>query len=251
MKKSISNVVSVLGFAVIGFVAYSNSQPLSAAALLEREGPYEINWTSGKIRFYGVGKLAAAEDSLRPAEQRAWADGLRLAEQNIPIIMSSRLGGAKKISVERLSKLSSETTSVTTTYFGDARVKVILETPLQKLASHLLAPVTTASVETSNGTGIVIKLPKGAKPAAFVSILDEHGREMVSANASVAAAQAGSPIVKWFKTDAGPVEGLTGTQAPVISGTSLERGVIRIHSSDWKPSYAGAVVRGAVAFVIQ
>ena len=249
MKKSIAKTVSAIGIFGVSIAASLYSRPLSAAPFLERDGQYEINWTSGKIRFYGVGKMEASEDSLRPAEQRAWADGLRLAEHNIPILMSSRLGGAKSNNAQRISKLSTDTTSVTTTYFGDTRVKVILEASIQKIAPQLIAPVPASSAVTATGGGLVIKLPKGVKPAAFVSILDEHGREMVSANLSIAAAQTGASMVKWFKTEAGSAEGLS--QAPVILGTSTERGVIRIKSIDWKPDYAQQVAHGNAAFVIQ
>jgi hypothetical protein len=251
MKKSISNLVCVLGYIFTGLLVNLFAQPVAASALLERDGQYEINWTTGKIRFYGVGKADASEDSLRPAEQRAWADGLRLAERNIPILMSGRMGGAEKTNAERIAKLSVDTTSVTTTYFGDMRVKVILETAIHKMAPHLLAPVPTTAELQSSGVGLVIKLPKGVKAAAFVSILDEHGREMLSTKSGVAAAQAGSPLVKWFKSEAGPVDGLVLAQAPVISGTSTERGIIRVNSSEWKSDYAGAVARGAAAIVIQ
>jgi hypothetical protein len=251
MKKSRSSIVSALGILGISLVACVYSHPLSAAPFLERDGQYEINWTTGKIRFYGVAKMEASEDSLRPAEQRAWADGLRLAEHNIPILMSSRLGGAKRINTEKISKLATDTNSVNTTYFGDTRVKVILETSIQKMTPQLLSPVAALPAVSGAGGGLVIKLPKGVKPAAFVSILDEHGREMVSANLGVGAAQGGASMVKWFKTEVGAAEGRSIAQAPVISGTSTERGVIRINSMDWKADYAQSIAQGNAAIVIQ
>jgi hypothetical protein len=251
MKKSNLKVFSVLGFVALGVVGAGYSRSLLAATYVERDGQYEINWSTGKIRFYGVGKFEAAEGSLRAAEQRAWADGLRAAEQNIPILMSSRLGGAEKINGAKLSKLATDTASVSTTYFGDDRVKVMLEAPIQKIAPQLTSTTTASGPVGAPGPGVVIKLGKGAKPSAFVRIVDENGREMVSTNALVAAAQTGAPSIKWFKSEAGPVDGLSAAEAPVISGTSDERGVVRVSSSEWKPIYEAAVTSGAVAFVVK
>lgn len=223
-----------------------------AANLIERDGRYEINWTTGKVRFYGVGKTADGDDSFRAAEQRAWADGLKTAEAQIPTVLSTRLGAVEKKPLEKLSKLSAATVSVSTTYFGDNRVKVLLEAPIQKITPQLVnsSELGNAAAEP-NDSGLVIKLPKGTKPSAFVRVLDEHGREMVSSKDVIASAHAGAPLAKWFKNNADSGNGGPSAEAPVISATSSETGVVRVNSADWKPSYASALARGTAAFVVQ
>jgi hypothetical protein len=232
---------------LLGFSSHS-----LATNLVEREGRYEINWSTGKVRFYGVGQIAAGDDSFRAAEQRAWADGLKAAESHIPKVLSNKLGAVDKLSVEKLSKLSTATVSVSTTYFGDNRVKVLLEAPIQKITPQLVnSSAGGNSAASSNQAGVVIKLPKGAKPSVFVKVLDEHGREMVSTKEMVAGAHAGAPLARWFKTNADLGNGGPTADSPVISGTSPEAGVVRIQSSDWKPAYASAFTAGSAAFVVQ
>ena len=219
---------------------------------IERESRYEINWSTGKVRFYGVGKLDEGEDSLRAAEQRAWADGLKSAEKNIPILLSSRLGAVEQSNPEKLSKLATATVSVATTYFADSRVKVQLEAPIQKITPQLVN--TQAKPGTSNvaaSKGLVLKLPKGAKPTAFTRIIDENGREMVSPKDIASAVHAGAPLVRWFKNDVASGDSAATVDSPVITGTSDSRGVIKVASSDWKPAYEAAVVSGAAAVVVK
>jgi hypothetical protein len=223
-----------------------------AEQFIERESRYEINWSTGKVRFYGVGKLDEGEDSLRAAEQRAWADGLKSAEKNIPILLSSRLGAVEQSNPEKLSKLAAATVSVATTYFADSRVKVQLEAPIQKITPQLVnTQANPGNSRVAASTGLVIKLPKGAKPTAFARIVDEHGREMVSAKDVASAAQAGAPLVRWFKNDVASGDSAATADSPVITGTSDSRGVIKIAASDWKPAYGAVFVSGAAAVVVK
>ena len=225
-----------------------------AEQFIERESRYEINWTTGKVRFYGVGKLDEGEDSLRAAEQRAWADGLRSAEKNIPILLSSRLGSVDQSNPEKLSKLAASTVSFATTYFADNRVKVQLEAPIQKITPQLVntqaAPVALSAASPSSA-GLVIKLAKGAKPTAFSQVIDEHGREMVSAKALAAAVHSGAPLVRWFRNDIAAGDLALSADSPVISGTSERRGVIKVASSEWKPAYGAAFASGRAAVVVK
>lgn len=223
-----------------------------AEQFIERESRYEINWSTGKVRFYGVGKLDEGEHSLRAAEQRAWADGLKSAEKNIPILLSSRLGSVEQNSPEKLSKLATATISVATTYFADSRVKVQLEAPIQKITPQLVntqaQPGSSSAVASA---GLVIRLPKGSKPTAFSRVVDENGREMVSAKTVAASVQAGAPLVRWFKNDVASGDPAAKADSPVITGTSDSRGVIKVASSEWKPAYEAAFVSGAATVVVK
>jgi hypothetical protein len=223
------------------------SNGTNAANLLERDGAYEVNWSTGKVRFYGVGQWAKNEDSMRAAEQRAWADGLQLAERNLPIILSNRLGHGHKITNEKLSKLAQATVSVSTTYFGDHRVKVILEVPLEKILPQLVAAIDQ-NISNIKSSALVIQLPQGSKPSAIVRIVDESGRELAN---SAALAGAGAPVVRWYKTDAPSIRSASGEDFPVISGVSKERGVIQISSAAWKPGFQSALASGAAAIVVR
>lgn len=240
------NNIALSLLAVLGFA----TQTL-AASYVERDGRYEINWSTGKVRFYGVGKIADGDQNYRAAEQRAWADGLKAAEAHFPKVFAGRLGAVDKTSIDKLSKLSAATVSVSTTYFGDSRVKVLLEAPIQKVTPQLVSATPSGSPMMGESKGLIIKLPKGAKPFAFVKVLDEHGREMVSSKELMNQAHLGAPMVKWYRNSIDSGAGAPAADAPAITGTMPEAGVVRVSSADWKPTYAAAMTRGAAAFLVQ
>lgn len=242
----------MMKFFVSLVVLASSLESSFAANLIERDGRYEVNWTTGKVRFYGVGKLAAGDDSYRAAEQRAWSDGLRAAELDLPKIMAGRLGGVDQTSADRLTKLSGSTSSVNTTYFGDERVKVLLETPMQKLAAQLAGSTAQVNApQAATAEPVVIQLPKGSKPTAFVKVIDEQGKELVSPKQLASSAQNGSPMAKWFKSKVDSDSSVNPSNSKVISAASTERGVIRVQASEWKPGYTAALTSGAAAFVVE
>lgn len=199
-----------------------------AAPLLDRQGSYEINWSSGKIRFYGVGKFNEGEQNMRAAEQRAWADGLKLAETNIPNLMSSRLGIQGKNSPTQLAKLAQATTSVSTTYFGDQRVKVILETPIAKVLPQLLGDANFTP-PSADPVGVVLKINGPAKPVAAIQLVDEKGRELSKI-----------PAPRWYKGTVVASEAGIASDLPVITGTMTSPGILQLSSADWRGGYDSA-----------
>ena len=222
----------------ITFALFASSS-VWAAPLLERQGPYEINWSSGKIRFYGVGKYKEGEQNMRAAEQRAWADGLKLAETNIPNLMSSRLGLSGKNAPAQLSKLAQATTSVSTTYFGDQRVKVILETPIAKVLPQLLGDANFTP-PSADPVGVVLKVTGSAKPAAAVQVVDETGRELSKI-----------PAPRWYKGTVAAGEAGIAADLPVISGIMTAPGVVKLSSADWRGGYDSALSNGKAVILIQ
>lgn len=210
-----------------------------AGTLLDRHGPYEINWSSGKIRFYGVGKYKEGEQNMRAAEQRAWADGLKLAEINIPDVMSSKLGLQGQNTRSRLSKLAQSTTSVSTTYFGDQRVKVILETPIVKVLPQLLGDASFTP-PSSDPVGVVLKVTGPAKPAAAIQLVDEKGRELAKI-----------PAPRWYKGTVTASEAGIAADLPIISGEMTSPGVLRLSSAAWRGGYDAALASGKAVILIQ
>jgi hypothetical protein len=220
-------------------ISFFGASAAFAGNLIEREGAYEINWSSGKIRFYGVGKLREGEKNLRAAEQRAWADGLKIAEKNIPLIMSSRLGVMPQNAPSQLAKLAQSTTSVSTTYFGDQRIKVILESPISTVLPQLLGQASLAPT-TGEPVGFILKASGTVRPSAALRIIDEKGRDM-----------ANIPVPRWFKGKTAPGDVGLAADAPVISGTMTGQGVLRVASSDWRNGYAAAMASGKAAVLVQ
>ncbi len=222
-----------------------------AAPFIERDGRYEFNWTTGKVRFYGVSAASQDDENFRSAEQSAWADGLKSAERHLPVILANRLGKVEQVKVDRISKLAQSTISVSTTYFGDKRVKVLLEASLQKMTPQLVSVGNDGVSSVNDLTPVTIKLPKGAMPSAFVHIIDEHGRDMLRPSEIVAAAHAGAPLAKWYRHEASGTESALAVEQTVINAETSERGVIRVKSAEWKPAFASAVSHGKASFIVQ
>ncbi len=225
-----------------------------AAPFIEREGRYELNWTTGKVRFYGVGQAGQSDENYRTAEQSAWADGLKSAEKLIPSIMANRIGPVERLQVEKLSKLAQSTISISTTYFGDQRVKVLLEAPIQKMTPQLVPGGESSPSELTSASetrALTISLPKGAQPVAFVRVVDEHGRDMVQPRDIIAAVHAGAPMARWYRHEALASDGSRDGDSEILSAVMPQRGVIRVQSSDWKPAFARSLVHGKTSFIIQ
>jgi hypothetical protein len=222
-----------------------------AAPLIERDGRYELNWTTGKVRFYGVGQASQGDENYRSAEQAAWADGLKAAEKYMPTVMANRVGPMERLKVEKLSKLAQSTISISTTYFGDQRVKVLLEAPMQKMTSQLVASSEQAASLASDAQSLIVNLPKGARPVAFLRVIDEHGRDMLTPAEMIAAAHAGAPLSRWYRHEAPIVEkNAQGQEPSVISAVMAQKGIIRVQSSEWKPAFAKSIVQGRTAFIV-
>jgi hypothetical protein len=233
-----------------------------AAPYVERDGRYEINWSTGKVRFYGVAKPEADDGDFRSAEQRAWANGLKAAEKNIPVLLSGRLGKVSQTSPDKLSKLAASTTSVSTTYFGDQRVKVLLESPVHKITPQLTlaspngaatatVPVSESGRESGSESYVVVRLPKSAKPVAFVQILDDAGREMLSPGDVAKAANDGAGLSRWYRREIAADAFDKSIQPAEIHAEYSAPGVLKVAASAWRPEYAAAITAGRGIFVVE
>lgn len=215
------------------------SPPAFAGQLVEKDGPFEINWSSGKVRFYGVGKLHEGEDSMRGAEQRAWADALQRAEKYLAKLMAPRLGLAPVNASNQLAKLAPVTTSVSTTYFGDKRIKVVLETPLLSILPQLLGD-TSVTVPSGDPVGFIVKISGDTKPTAALKVIDEGGREISKI-----------PSPKWFKGETSAAQMGLSADSPVVQGTMVKPGVLKVEAADWRSGYEAAVANGKAAIILR
>lgn len=231
-------------------VLVSLSSLAQGAALIEREGRFEWNWSTGNVRYYGT-SLSDANDgkTWRPAEQRAWSDGLAHVEQQLPAVVAKRVGSDTQVP-QRFSKMLSATRSVNTTYFGDSRIKVTLETPFSAAVKQL--PGVTAEGAASEAAPVFLKVPKNTTPSIAFSVVDESGKELVSSKQMLSAIANGAAAPRWFKSSANApdVPAMTD-KAGELKATSASKGVIKVHSSDWRPEYASIVASGRAAVIVQ
>lgn len=223
------------------------------AALIDRDGRFEWNWSTGNVRYYGTSLSEAADgNTWRPAEQRAWSDGLNHVEQQLPGILATRMGAVNTDVPQKFSKLLSATRSISTTYYGDNRVKVTLETPIGAAVQQLPAVSASAGSTASENQGVVLKVPKNATPALAFSVVDESGRELVNPKQILAGMSAGASGPRWFKSSpVAPDVKAMPEQTTEIKATYVSKGVLKVQSGDWRPEFASLITSGRAAVVIQ
>jgi hypothetical protein len=219
-----------------------------ASQLIEHTGRFDINWSSSKVRFYGSSTHEAAEESMRPAEQRAWSEGLTFASQNLRQIFYSN-NSDKNFS--NLTPMSQCTTSVSTTYFGDKKIKVLLETPMSKLISDQNTNAVQKGSHQEPTKSLVIKLPKGSKPTLMVRIVDESGLELLSETQLKGAIDSGVDMPKWYKSKLSASDNSLLHDAPQINGIQVGSNTIKVQADDWRKSFQEAFLDGSAGFLIQ
>jgi hypothetical protein len=153
--------------------------------------------------------------------------------------MSSRLGVTPQNAPSQLAKLAQSTTSVSTTYFGDQRIKVILESPISNVLPQLLGQASMTPA-TGEPVSFILKASGTVRPSAALRIVDEKGRDI-----------ANIPVPRWFKGKTSPGDVGLAADAPVISGTMTGQGVLSVASSDWRNGYAAAMASGKAAVLVQ
>lgn len=224
----------------------------TAAALTEKDGRFEWNWSTGNIRYYGTAMSQDGDGKTwRPAEQRAWSDGLSHVEQQLSAVVAKRLGSPETQVPQRFSKLLGATRSVNTTYYGDSRIKVTLETPFADVIKQVAGATSGGTTPAAGGSVVIIKVPKNTSPSVAFSVVDESGKELVSSKQIIASIGSGAPAPRWFKgtPTAADIPALT-EKTTELTATSA-KGILKVHSADWRPEYASLVSSGRVAVVVQ
>lgn len=234
---------------------FSISSLAQGAALIERDGRFEWNWSTGNVRYYGT-SLSDTSDgkTWRPAEQRAWSEGLTHGEKNLPQVIAQRIGSGDAQVPQKFSKLLSATRSVNTTYYGDNRIKVTLETPIAAAVKQLSGGGRSEEMSAGSSPGgvVVIKVPKTTNPSIAFSVIDETGKELVSAKQMIASIVGGSAAPRWFKTSANaPDVPAVSEKTSELKASSTSKGVLKVQSGDWRPEYASLVTTGHAAVVVQ
>ncbi len=234
-------ILSVVSLSLTAFVAKSDP-------LVEKDGRLEINWSTGKVKFYGtsVGQLPK-DGTWRSHEQRAWGEGLAYFEKNLEGIYAKKLGLSESKLVEKPALIKA-TTSTNTTYFGDSRVKVSLEASLNSLISQTLASTSGKALPKNGSTRVEIRLPASASASAVVSIQDEKGAELLSQADMAETIKNGANLNKWVSnTNDSPS---LNVAPAILEATSSKRGVLKVKSSDWKPQFANAIANGQATMIL-
>ena len=241
-----TNALRIAAVVLLAIPSWAN-----AAALTEKDGRFEWNWSTGNVRYYGT-SLSQDTDgkTWRAAEQRAWSDGLAHVEQQLPAVVAKRLGLGDTQVPSRFTKLLGATRSVSTTYYGDSRIKVTLETPLAAAVKQV-TPGGSEAATVADGPAVVIKVPKNTSPSIAFSVVDESGKELVSSKQMLSSIGNGAAVPRWFKSTATAPDVPALTEKTAELKATASKGVLKVQSADWRPEYASMVTSGHVAVIVQ
>lgn len=218
----------------------------NGAAVVEKNGRFEINWSTGKVRFYGTSVVTEGDETWRAAEQRAWSDGLSYLQSNLPQALQVGLSEAGKV-----TNATTASSSLHTTYFGDRRIKVSLEADLQTLVRQMTQGAAAGQVVAPADGNILLKLGNSSTPTAVFSVVDESGAVLVASSDMAASVQATATLPRWFKVKAtAPDASADFAAAPEVKATAVSPGVLRVNRADWQPHYAKLIANGRAAVVI-
>ena len=161
------------------------SVPVFAEQVIEKGERAEVNWSSLEVRYYGEAAPAEEEkDSFKSTERRAWQDGIAAIDETLKLLSTGRIGMHVSAPRGAATLGGSRTTSRSTTYFGDGKVRVYLQTPLQQVVNSALGEVSfrqadAAAIQKADAyTGVIIQLTQKVSPMAVYKLTDVAGEKL-------------------------------------------------------------------------
>ena len=180
----------------------------AAEPIVEKGERAEVNWSDLEVRYFGEATPEQQErESFKGTERRAWQDGMAAIEETLQLLGKGRIGMHVSAPRGSASVGSARATSRSTTYFGDGKVRVYLQSPLQQVVVAALGEVSfseakplanTTSVEGAY-TGVVIQLGKKMAPMAVYKIFDESGERLFSLEDMSESGFRQSLMGRWFR----------------------------------------------------
>jgi hypothetical protein len=241
--------------------------PSRAAPILETDGRMEINWSQLRLRFYGEAQISVTssdDEALRNAERKAWQDGISFVSGAVreifprfnrdlepdPAQLEQDAQAAAKAAVTSM-------TSVSTTYFADGSVRVLLDTPLGRT---LVSPKqrfrqkVAVAPGSMHFTGVVIRLDRPVAPRARYRIVDEQDQTVFEASDMAEDAFRKGLMGRWYRKP-GPAEiqDSVGRNPAALDVHVVADDVWRVSRAAWEQVLDGhraLLVNGMIAIAL-
>lgn len=250
--------------ALVGVLAFGATE-IIAAPVIETTDRLEINWSTLRIRFYGEAKMGMdlTGEGYQGLEKRAWRDGVTYAGdavRNLNIAANAGASGSQdKISDDAKQAAKAFTQSiysVSTTYYGDGTVRVLLESTLPKALGP--AGIRFRQREASDPamtqyTGLLLKLDRSMRPKAVFQVVDESGAVVHDVHDMAQEAFGRNLMARWFRNPtAAEIAEVVGS-SPLQLNARVENEHLVVERSAWDQAIEGhrsLLVNGAVAIAI-
>ena len=180
IRGCLSGVLIFLGPLILASSSYAD-------AITEKGERAEVNWSALEVRYFGEAAPGDDDkDSFKGTERRAWQDGISAIEETLTLLSDGRIGMHVSAPKGAATSGGSGATSRSTTYFGDGKVRVYLQSPLQKIVVAALGEVAfrekselaALKPATASYSGVVIQLEQKLAPLAVYKLTDPSGQKL-------------------------------------------------------------------------
>lgn len=245
-------------------VACATASGAFAGQLVDTSDRMEINWSTLKIRFYGEAALSESDpEAYKSAEKKAWHDGLSYvadAVRNLNVSVNEGLVASPDKLTEDARKaakqVSTATSSFNTTYYGDGRVRVHLESTLPKaletsgIRFRQKDPSEPAMTQYS---AIVLKADKATKPKPSYQVVDENGAVLFDVKDMAEESYRRNLMGRWFKKPTATELGEAAGKNPVQLAAVVQDGRFVVSRGEWDKALEGhrsLLVNGQVVIAL-
>lgn len=250
------NVVRAKIIVGIGLLAVMQA---AAQPVIETSDRLEINWSTLKLRFFGQASSIEA-DGWKAAEKKAWQDGIAYVQAAVHELNTDGTSTSQQDEQElrELSKQLAKTTlSVSTTYFADGSLRVLLENQLPRAFLSQNIRFRQKEIPTlgmQEHTGVLLRLDKSIKPSARYKIVDGQGQVLFDVHDMAESAFRKHLMGRWLKRPtSAEVTDMLGKSPIIFDAQVLARGLFKIDRALWDERMDGhnsLLVTGTVGLAL-
>lgn len=216
------------------------SSGAKGAPWIEASGDLQVNWSSLTARFSGVASSSPGDrEGLKGLERAAWRQGYEAAGPRLEQVLREQFarsaaggktaeGPAVAGAVDEIRKTIK---SLNVTFFASGAVEVAMEATLNPGLSAALRESGAGSKsippgnDTSDATGVVLKVPGSARPSATFWLVDASGDVLFEPAMVSHSAVSQGAMGRWYRSpEALEVSKFAGEKPEVLTVTEIRDG---------------------------
>ena len=239
------------GLLVLGLLS---SWAAEAQPVTETVDRFELNYSTMRIRFYGEATADFSQKGFEGAEKTATDDGLLYALTSLGKVRSQK--GLKTDNPTAIAgELTKQAFVANTIYFTDGKVRVELESSLQKALDSGISdfngeePKATAS----DATAVQIQIDGLKAPLLHAEIRSPEGDVLYSSKDVSKSAYKKQMVGRWFFKNSSELRSWVGPKPLVIEATAEAGKAVIVTKEAWdkiKADHPRLLEEARLAFVL-
>ena len=213
-------------------LCHNGQKSALAQPIVETFGRIELNWSSQRIKFYGIGD----EGDFTKSDRAAWQEGLAYLVKNLPKVRSKYKVLAGDNGAQAAHRVASATYRVKTHYYANGVVKVEMESQLSRALSPmgLTFEDDHPAEEDSKNSKILIVLDEPFSPTPLFEVV--AGEDVVYSYRSVAKSAFERSLLGGFYQ--GRKQKTFGKNPIILKGRQKD-GSITVSKDAWEKAITG------------